>query len=95
MTTALSKRAQFDDRDGQHLADMIELIIRSLVEEPEAVTVKISYKAAELCLSVVVAPDDVGKVVGRHGRTARSLRIILEAAAKRYKRFASLSLEAS
>ena len=55
-------------------------IARALVDEPEAVQVEAIHEGESTLLRLRVAPNDIGKVIGKHGRTARSLRTILGAA---------------
>ncbi len=57
---------------------MVE-IARSLVDKPEAVTVETTAQEAGTVLHLNVDPSDVGKIIGKQGRTARSLRTILGA----------------
>jgi predicted RNA-binding protein YlqC (UPF0109 family) len=66
---------------------LVENIARALVEKPEEVSVSRNGDQVELR----VAPSDVGSVIGRQGRTARSLRTILGAAGS--KKNQRLSLE--
>lgn len=54
-------------------------IARSLVDKPELVSVKASHQEGGTVLHLSVDPADVGKVIGKQGRTARSLRTILGA----------------
>ena len=64
-------------------------ITRALVDEPEAVAVDVSTDAGSTVLRLRVSPRDLGKVIGKQGRTARSMRTILGAASMKLKhRFA-------
>ena len=60
-------------------AELISEIARSLVDKPEAVSVKETSHEGGTALHLTVDPSDVGKVIGKQGRTARSLRTILGA----------------
>ena len=60
---------------------MIEELARRLVDEPDAVRVERIEDAEGVLLRVHVAPDDVGKVIGRQGRIVRALRIVARATA--------------
>jgi uncharacterized protein len=65
-------------------ADLLEYIARGLVDEPDAVRVeRLEREDGVVLLRLHVAPDDVGKVIGRHGRLVRSLRTVARAAATR------------
>ena len=59
--------------------DLIAEIARALVDAPEQVEVSSVTRDAATVLQLRVAPTDVGKVIGKQGRTARSLRTILSA----------------
>ncbi len=64
-------------------------IARALVDEPDAVEVEASQDAGSTVLRLRVSARDLGKVIGKQGRTARSLRTILGAASMKLKhRFA-------
>jgi len=61
---------------------------KALVDDPEAVRVEVSTVADSTALRLFVSPNDIGKVIGKQGRTARSLRTILSAASmKLHHRF--------
>ncbi len=69
------------------MKELVEYIAKSLVNTPEAVTVKEVAGERSSIVELRVASDDLGKVIGRQGRTARSLRAIVAAAgAKARKR---------
>ena len=59
-------------------------IARALVDEPEAVEVETVPEGEGTLLRLHVAPGDIGKVIGKQGRTARSLRTILSAASMKF-----------
>ena len=59
--------------------ELITAIARSLVDKPEAVSVSQTLNETGTVLRLRVDPSDVGKVIGKQGRTARSLRTILGA----------------
>lgn len=61
----------------------MEFIARELVDYPEAVEVREWQDQRGLRLELHVAPEDVGKVIGRQGRIARALRTVVRAAALR------------
>jgi len=61
---------------------VLEYVARSLVDDPEAVSVtELEDEEGRLHLQLRVAPDDMGKVIGRGGRTARAIRAVVRAAA--------------
>jgi uncharacterized protein len=63
--------------------ELVEFLARSLVEEPEQVKVTELRRDQATVLELQVAPDDLGKVIGRQGRTARAIRAVLAAASTR------------
>ena len=70
-------------------------IVRALVDEPAAVQLEVFVENDVTVLRLRVAPNDVGKVIGKQGRTARSLRTILSAASMKFRhRFALDIVEA-
>lgn len=69
------------------MEELIAVIARSLVDNPDDVKVTRSDEESNVTIELAVAPDDLGKVIGKQGRTARALRSILAAtAAKEDKR---------
>lgn len=60
--------------------DVLEYIARNLVDEPDAVRITEESRDDTLVLRLSVAPDDVGKVIGRHGRIVRAIRAVVRAA---------------
>jgi predicted RNA-binding protein YlqC (UPF0109 family) len=59
--------------------ELVEFVAKSLVDKPEAVEINQIEGEKSTILELRVDPDDVGKVIGKHGRIARSLRTILAA----------------
>ena len=76
------------------MKELMEHIAKALVDKPEEVAVTAVEGEQSVVLELRVAPSDLGKVIGRQGRTARSLRTILNAAGmKLHKRFSLEILE--
>ncbi len=65
------------------MRELLEFLARELVDDPDAVEVVESSDERGPVLTLTVAPDDMGKVIGRGGRTARAIRAIVRAAATR------------
>ena len=65
------------------MRELVEFLARSLVEEPEQVKVTELRRDQAMVLELQVAPPDLGKVIGRQGRTARAMRTVLAAATAR------------
>ncbi len=73
----------------QRMKQLILEIVQALVDLPDAVSVELIEDREATILRVRVAPQDIGKVIGKQGRTARSLRTILGAASMKLRhRFA-------
>ena len=64
------------------MKELLLYIARNLVEHPEQVTVE-SFEGDPLVLELRVAPEDMGKVIGRGGRSAQEIRAIMKAVAQR------------
>jgi predicted RNA-binding protein YlqC (UPF0109 family) len=70
------------------MQDLIKYIAQALVDHPEQVTVRILEGNQTSVLELKVAKEDVGKVIGKQGRTAQSMRTLLNAvSSKLNKRF--------
>lgn len=77
------------DQVAQAMVDLIATITRALVDEPDQVRIETAADRDATVLLLRVAPGDLGKVIGKQGRTARSIRTILGAASmKAQHRFA-------
>jgi uncharacterized protein len=62
---------------------VLEYLVRSLVDDPDAVTVEAVEGRRGVTLEVRTAPGDMGRVIGRRGRTAASIRTVVRAAASK------------
>ena len=65
------------------MTEIVEYLAKRLVDEPDPVRVEEVERDGAVVLQLHVAPDDVGKVIGRQGRIARALRTIVRASAAR------------
>ena len=63
------------------MRELIEVLSRSLVDSPDAVDVREIEDHDALIIELRVAPDEVGQIIGRQGRTIKALRTLLHAAA--------------
>jgi predicted RNA-binding protein YlqC (UPF0109 family) len=63
--------------------DVLEYVARNLVDDPDAVEVTVVEGERSMILQLRVAPDDMGKVIGKGGRTARAIRGVVRAAGTR------------
>ncbi|RKX87484.1 MAG: KH domain-containing protein [Spirochaetes bacterium] len=63
--------------------DLVVYIAKSLVDDPDGVEVNMIEGEKSTILELKVSPDDIGKVIGKHGRIAKAIRTILSASATR------------
>jgi predicted RNA-binding protein YlqC (UPF0109 family) len=68
------------------MTELLEFLVRSLVEDPEAVTVAELEEDGDLVYEISVADGDLGRVIGKGGRVANAIRTIAKAAAVRIDR---------
>ncbi|HXG58794.1 MAG TPA: KH domain-containing protein [Thermoanaerobaculia bacterium] len=68
------------------MQELVEFIARSLVDNPDAVRIRSHERDQATVLELEVAPDDLGKIIGRQGRTARAIRTVLAAAGQKSRR---------
>jgi predicted RNA-binding protein YlqC (UPF0109 family) len=68
------------------MEELVEFIAKSLVDDADAVSLRSVDRRDSTVLELEVAPADLGKVIGRQGRTARAIRTLLAAAASRSRR---------
>ncbi len=63
------------------MKELVEIIAKSLVDNPDMVQVNEIAGEQSIILELKVAPDDMGKVIGRQGRIAKAIRTVVKAAA--------------
>ena len=68
------------------MKELVQFLARQLVNNPDAVEVKEAHGDTALVLELRVAKEDLGRVIGKQGRTVNSIRTILNAAASRTNR---------
>jgi predicted RNA-binding protein YlqC (UPF0109 family) len=74
------------------LKELVETIARSLVDDPEGIEVSEIDGDKNSVIELKVAKDDIGKVIGKDGRTAQSIRTLLTAASMKAGRRAHLDI---
>jgi predicted RNA-binding protein YlqC (UPF0109 family) len=74
------------------MRELVEQIAKSLVDNPDQVSVNAVEGEQVTVLELRVAPTDLGKVIGKQGRTARSIRTILGAAGMKMKKRFTLEI---
>ena len=65
------------------MKELVEYVARSLVDNKDAVTVEETVGPEATILELHVAPEDMGKVIGKQGRIAKAIRVVMRAAATR------------
>ena len=63
------------------MKELVEIIAKSLVDNPDMVNVNEVFGEQSTILELKVAPEDMGKVIGKQGRIAKAIRIVVKAAA--------------
>jgi predicted RNA-binding protein YlqC (UPF0109 family) len=74
------------------MKDLVEMIAKALVDHPDNVQVKAIEGEQVTVLELKVHPEDLGKVIGRQGRTAKSIRTLLGAAGMKLKKRFTLEI---
>jgi predicted RNA-binding protein YlqC (UPF0109 family) len=72
--------------------DLIEYMVRGLVDQPAAITVDVIQQKDGLLYRLAVAPEDIDKVIGRRGCTAHSISVILSGVGAKVNRDVSLEI---
>ncbi len=78
--------------EGTQLQELILYIAKALVDKSEEVSVNLVEGESSIILELKVDPEDIGKVIGKGGQTAKSLRKVLSAAATKLKKKALLQI---
>jgi uncharacterized protein len=90
MTQAMTFAA--GDDSAKNMTDLVTEMARALVDNPDSVSVETFKDGDGTVLRLRVAASDIGKVIGKQGRTARSIRTILSAASMKLKHRFSLDI---
>ncbi len=81
-----NRTAPLSGASAVHVQHLVETIVRALVDNPDAVAVTLSDGVTVCALEIWVAPQDIGQVIGRQGRTITAIRTLaLAAGAKERK----------
>jgi uncharacterized protein len=78
--------------DAPVYKDLVEYVAKALVDHPDQVSVETVDDPTTTTVRLKVAPADLGRVIGKQGRTARAIRTLLHATAARSKRRAMLEI---
>ncbi|RJQ27143.1 MAG: KH domain-containing protein [Peptococcaceae bacterium] len=68
------------------MKELVEILAKALVDQPEQVTVDLVERERTIIVELRVAPEDMGKVIGKQGRIAKAIRTVVKAAALRQKK---------
>lgn len=68
---------------SDRIADLVEYLVVNIVDDADAVSLEVIDSESSSTIEVMVAPDDVAKVIGRHGRTIKAIRTLSRALAAR------------
>lgn len=75
------------------MKELVEIIVKALVDDPSKAVVEETRKGGETVVTIHVAPDDMGKVIGKQGRIAKAIRTVVKAAATKEDIKASVEIE--
>lgn len=78
--------------ENEELKELVSFIARALVDEPEEVQVDVVDGDDAIVLELTVAESDLGKVIGKDGRTARAMRALVSATSARLRKRAILDI---
>ena len=78
--------------DDSPMRAVIEVVARALVDHPEAVRVTETERRGVSVLDLTTAPGDMGKIIGRQGRTAAALRTLVAVTAEKHGKRAQLDI---
>jgi predicted RNA-binding protein YlqC (UPF0109 family) len=82
----LSTSPDLPSQEDRCMRELVTMMVRALVDDPEQVTVNQVERERSIIFEVRVAPDDFGKVIGKGGRTANALRTLIRAAGTRERK---------
>lgn len=80
--------AEYEEGDANQVGGsvskaVLEYVARNIVDDPEAVVVESEERGGRVDLRLHVAPDDMGKIIGKRGRVAQAIRTLVRAAGAR------------
>jgi uncharacterized protein len=74
------------------MKELVEFVAKTLVDHPDEVSVSEREVEMGLVLELKVAPPDLGRIIGKHGRTAKAMRTVLSSASTKRKQKVSLEI---
>lgn len=77
---------------GSAMRAVVEVVARALVDKPDSVRVTEAERRGMTIVELTTAPNDMGKIIGRQGRTAAALRTLVSLTAEKYGKRAQLDI---
>ena len=74
------------------MGELVKFIAQSLVDFPQQVVVNEKNDGDDIIIELKVAPEDMGKVIGKHGKIARAIRMVVKAAENRQDKHVSVEI---
>lgn len=74
------------------MKELLTYIVANLVSQPDAISITESVEGDEVTYALHVAPEDMGRVIGRHGRIAKEIRTLMKAAGNRENKKVSVDI---
>lgn len=74
------------------MGELVKFIAQSLVDFPQQVVVSEKTDGDDIIIELKVAPEDMGKVIGKHGKIARAIRSVVKAAASKQDKHVSVEI---
>ena len=75
------------------MKDLVEFIIKNLVNEPDSVEITETVKDKEVVYTIKVSQDDFGKIIGRSGKVAAAIRTVVRTSAKKHNKHVFVKFE--
>ena len=74
------------------MKELVEILARSLVDHPDQVSVNVVEQEKSMLIELRVAPEDMGKVIGKQGRIAKAMRTVVKAAATKQRKRVTMEI---
>lgn len=74
------------------MKELVEYLVKSLAEHPDEVVLNQEETEDNISLELRIAPDDLGRIIGKNGNTVNAIRTVLQAAASSHKKRAKLEV---
>lgn len=74
------------------MKELVEILAKSLVDQPDRVSVSVVEREKSLFIELRVAPEDMGRVIGKQGRIAKAIRALLKAGATKQRKRVTMEI---